>query len=260
MRITTCSFLALGLTAAACGSDPQYIPAPGAIEVGADTGDPQMPPSTSGTASLTLPIEPESEDDRVAREARQTALGVELAYVRLGDLDVSIEWTIKNLDDSPGEATVKVDGGNQFFYYVPLNFVVDPEEDEEPPSLAGGIPMQIAANGTLSGVLREDQLREASLDLEAISRGMINPFAAIFNVNEADPTVLVGGVAVPQDAVSEMIRYDITLQANRHMILEYTIRVRDQRGILHEELLSAPVEEIVEFAPAEYIPPPPPPE
>ena len=138
--------------------------------------------------------------------------------------------------------------------------VVDPEEDEEPPSLAGGIPMQVAANGTLSGVLREDQLREASLDLEAISRGMINPFAAIFNVNEADPTVLVGGVAVPQDAVSEMIRYDITLQANRHMILEYTIRVRDQRGILHEELLSAPVEEIVEFAPAEYIPPPPPPE
>ena len=45
------------------------------------------------------------------------------------DLDVSIEWTINNHDDSPGEATVKVDGGNQFFYYVPLNFVVDHDED-----------------------------------------------------------------------------------------------------------------------------------
>ncbi len=245
-------------TGAACATDPQYIPAPTAIEVGVDTGDPTMPPATTATATMTLPVVPETMEDQVAREARATALGVELAYVRVGDVDVSIEWTIKNLAMADGMASVKVDGGNQFFYYVPANFVFDPDEDEVPPSLAGGIPMTVPAGGTISGVIREDALREASIDLEAISRGLVNPFAAIFNVNEDDPTVPVGAVAVPQDAVSQMIRYDITLTADQHMVLEYALRVRDQRGILHDELAAAPAEELVVFAPAEYVPPPPP--
>ena len=248
------------VAAAACTSDPRYLPAPTAIEVGVDTGDPTMPPATTATASMTLPIVPETMADQAAREARQTALGAELAYVRVGDLDVSIEWTVKNLAATAGEFRVKLDGGNQFFYYVPANFIVDPR-DPPPPSLAGGIPMTIAANGTVSGVLREDTLREASLDLEAITRGELSPFAAIFNVNEDDATVPIApmaALAIPQDAVSQMIRYDVTLEANQHMILEYAVRVRDQRGILHDELMAAPAAEIVAFAPAEYVPPPPP--
>ena len=52
---------------------------------------------------------------------------------------------------------------------------------------AHGIPMAVPAGGTISGVLREDALREASIDLEAITRGELNPFAAIYNVNENDP-------------------------------------------------------------------------
>jgi len=248
------------VAAAACTSDPRYLPAPTAIEVGVDTGDPTMPPATTATASMTLPIVPETMADQAAREARQTALGAELAYVRVGDLDVSIEWTVKNLAATAGEFRVKLDGGNQFFYYVPANFIVDPR-DPPPPSLAGGIPMTIAANGTVSGVLREDTLREASLDLEAITRGELSPFAAIFNVNEDDATVPIApmaALAIPQDAVSQMIRYDVTLEANQHMILEYAVRVRDQRGILHDELMAAPAAEVVAFAPAEYVPPPPP--
>jgi len=248
------------VAAAACTSDPRYLPAPTAIEVGVDTGDPTMPPATTATASMTLPIVPETMADQDAREARQTALGAELAYVRVGDLDVSIEWTVKNLAATAGQFRVKLDGGNQFFYYLPANFIVDPR-DPPPPSLAGGIPMTIAANGTVSGVLREDTLREASLDLEAITRGELSPFAAIFNVNEDDATVPIApmaALAIPQDAVSQMIRFDVTLEADQHMILEYAVRVRDQRGILHDELMAAPAAEVVAFAPAEYVPPPPP--
>jgi hypothetical protein len=254
-RIAACSLV---VAAAACATDPRYLPAPTSIEVGADSGDPMVPPSTTATATFMLPITPETMADQVEREALATTLGVELAYVRLGDLDVSIEWTLKNLSQSEATAKIGVDGGNQFFYYVPANFVVDPDDDETPPSLAGGIPMRIPGGGVRSGVFREDQLREASLDLEAITRGMLNPFAAVFNINEADPTVLVGGVAIPQDAVSQMIRYDLTLTASAHMVLEYSLRVRDQRGLLHDELMAAPAEEIVAWAPAEYVPPPPP--
>lgn len=258
MRAIALACLGL-LGAAACANDPEYLPGPTAIEVGATPTDPTMEPSTTATASLTLPIKPETMADQMAREARQAALGVDLAYVRVGDLDVSVEWTVKNLAMTEGQAKVKVDGGNQFFYYVPLDFQFDPR-DPVPPSLAGGIPMRVPAGGSISGVIREDAMREASLDLEAITRGMLSPYAAILNVNEADPTVMVGGVAIPQDAVSQMVRFDITLEANQHMVLEYTVRVRDQRGLLHQDLLAAPAAEIVTFAPAEYIPPPPPPE
>lgn len=243
----------------ACAADPEYLPGPTAIEVGQTPTDPTMEPSTTATASLTLPVKPETMADQLEREALQTKLGVDLAYVRLGDLDVSIEWTVKNLAMTEGQAKVKVDGGNQFFYYVPLDFQFDPR-DPPPPSLAGGIPMRVPAGGAISGVIREDAMREASIDLEAITRGMVAPYAAILNNNEDDPTVLVGGIAIPQDAVSQIVRFDVTLEANQHMVLEYTVRVRDQRGLLHRDLMAAPTDEVVQFAPAEYIPPPPPPE
>lgn len=242
----------LVVTAAACGTDPQYVPGPAGIEVGAD------PMVTSATATIDLPIKPETMAQAEARAAEEMRIGAPLTYVQLGDLDVSIEWTIKNLTDQDGTARIKVNGGNELFYYVPTNFVVDPDEDEEPPPLSGDIPIIVAAGGQVGGVFREDQLREASLDLEAITRGMVTPFAALLTVNEEDPGVTIGGVAVPQDALAGMVRFDITLEANRHMILEYGLRIRDHRDLLHSEGLAAPVEELVAFNPAEFVPPPPP--
>lgn len=246
--------LGAALAAAACASDPQYVPAPVGIEVGAD---PMAPRSASAT--LTLPIRTETMADAAARAAEETRLGVPLAYVQIGDLEVSIEWTIKSLMDRDAQARIMVNGGNQFFYYVPARFVIDPEEEEEPPPLLGDRPITVPAGGTRSGVFREDQLREASIDLEAITRGMVNPFAAVFNVDEEDPSVLVTGVPVPIDALAQLVRVDLTFEAEGHMVLEYGLRVRAERDILHRELLAAPVDELQPFMPAEFVPPPPPP-
>jgi hypothetical protein len=52
-----------------------------------------------------------------------------------------------------------------------------------------------------------------------------------------------------------MVRFDIILRANTHMVLEYGIRVRDDRGILHDELLDAPPEELTGFNPIAIQPP-----
>ena len=60
MRLTLATASVSLVAAAACTSDPRYLPAPTAIEVGVDTGDPTMPPATTATASMTLPIVPES--------------------------------------------------------------------------------------------------------------------------------------------------------------------------------------------------------
>jgi len=238
----------LVVCAAACGTDPQYLPAPTGVEVGVD------PEVDVATAMLFLPIKPESAEDLAERTAEEARLGVPLTYVQIGDFDVSIEWTLKNLTPDPGTARVSINGGNELFFYVPLNFVVDPDEDETPPPLAGGIPMIIAGGATRSGVFREDQLREASIDLDAITRGLINPFAAMLTVNEADPGVTIGGVLVPVDDLAQMVRFDVTLEADRHMVLEYGLRLRSHRDILHDKLLAAPAGELVTFEPAEFVP------
>lgn len=241
----------------ACAADPQYIPGPSSIEVGIEGTD-----VFTGSVVVDLPVRPETMEDAEERVALATELGIDagmLAYVRNGDFDVSIEWTIKNLAGSEGEARIKVNGGNEFWYYVPTEFVVDPEEDEEPPPLMGDVPLRIAESGTRSGVFREDQIHEAAVDLEQITRAMVNPFAALLTVNEEDPGVAVGGVLVPLEHVPQMIRFEVVFEADRHMVLEYGIRVRDHRDILHDHGLAAPAGEIVTWNPAMFVPPPPPP-
>jgi hypothetical protein len=99
-----------------------------AVEVGIEGQD-----VFTGTATITLPIEIEKTQDATDRAMRAATLGVEVPYVRIGDLEVSIEWTIKNLSTSPGQARILVDGGNEYFFYVPSDFVFDPQEDELPP-------------------------------------------------------------------------------------------------------------------------------
>jgi hypothetical protein len=239
-----------------CTEDPQYLQPAQALEVG-------VPDSmvNTATAQIVLPIRIELEDEAAERAELAAELGVEVPYVRMDDLSISIEWTIKNLEDTAGTARIMVNGGNEWFYYVPNVFVVDPEEDEEPPPLMGDIPLEIPAGGTRNGVFREDQLIEAAIDLELITRGALNPFAAVLQAHKntveiADPA---GGAVIPREAFAHLVQYDLAFTANRHMVLEYTVRVRDHRrpGLLHDELMAADPGELTGFAPAMFTPPPP---
>jgi hypothetical protein len=258
-RMRTRSLIIAGCCAGAlagCTDDPQYLQPQQALEVG-------VPDSmvTTATAQIVLPIRVELEEEGTERAELAAELGVEVPYVRLDDLSVSIEWSIKNLEEVDGTARIMVNGGNEYFYYVPNVFVVDPEEDEEPPPLMGDIPLVIPAGGIRTGVFREDQLLEAAIDLELITRGATNPFAAVLQIHE-DTTEIVdpgGGPAVPREAFAHLVLLDLAFTANRHMVLEYTVRVRDHRrpGLLHAELLDADPGELTGFAPAMFTPPPP---
>ncbi|HVV88636.1 MAG TPA: hypothetical protein VHE35_36580 [Kofleriaceae bacterium] len=243
------------LPVAACGSDPQYLSAPAPIEV--DTG---AMDANTGTMSVTLPIELESNADRMARDSLSAQLGAAVPYVKLGDLDLEIEWTVKNLSGNPGQARISLTGANELNAYVPIAFVVNPREDQEPPPLAGNIPIDVGASAVVNGVFREDQLHEAAIDVEQITRGGVNPFAAILTHNEDDPsvTILPEGVAMPIADLAGLVRLDVTFAADQHMVLEWTVRLRDHRGIVHPDLADAPADELTPFAPADYAPPPPP--
>ncbi len=259
----------LAVNAAACSEDPQYVQPPVGIEVGtgADEG--------IGTATLSLPFDLETLRDPmgdVVREREELAASLmidvgEVSEIRLDHLSISVEWTIKNLADVEGQARVHMNGGNERFFYNPINFiVVDESGDEEatPPPLAGDIPLRVPALGTLSGVFREDQVREAAIDLELITRGGSSAFAALLSIHEdvkstadlaPDPNnPTPPTVAVPIEAFGHMVQFDMLFESNQHMVLEYAIRVRDHRGLLHDELLAAPAEETMVFMPAEFIP------
>lgn len=245
----------------ACTNSPSYLEPRQALEVGI-LPDPANPEELLGEAiaTTTLPIRLETPEEQMARAARMTELGVEVPVVGIDDLDIAIEWTVKNLSDVDAEARILINGGNELFAYVPVNFVIDPEEDEEPPPLLGNVPILVPAQGTVSGVFREDQVREAAVDLELITRGVTNPFAALLQYhNEVRELTDANGLTVPLDAFGHLVQYNFIFRGDQHLVLEYEIRVRDEAEILHERLLDAPAGEQIAFNPMIYVPPPPPP-
>ena len=255
--LRTLSLCLLGLVA--CTNSPSYLEPREALEVGI-LPDPANPNETvdEATATISLPVRQETMDEQMERAARMAALGgVDVPVARLDQLDIAIEWTIKNLSNDEATARILINGSNELFTYVPAAFVVDPDEDQEPPPLLGNVPITVPAQGTLSGVFREEQVREAAVDLELITRGQSNPFAALLQFYDQQPLVDTAGRTVPPSAFGHLVQYDLIFRGNQHMVLEYTIRIRDEAGILHELLLDAPAGELITFMPMAYAPPPP---
>lgn len=242
---------AVSLLALGCTDDPVYVQAPAAIEVTDTAG--------TNTGSLLLPIRLEKPDEMERRAAAATELGVMVPFVTRDDLELEVEWTVKNLSDMDGVARVQMNGANEWFSYNPAVFVVG-EDENSPPPLAGDVPLEIAAGDEVSGVFREDELAEAALDIELITRGGITPFTAVLNNQEDLDEFDAGGVPVPEGAWAALVRIDMILIANQHMVLEYAVRARDHRDppLLHDDLMAAPPEELQPLAPAEFAPATPP--
>jgi hypothetical protein len=261
-----------------CTNDPVYLTSPNNMEAGMDDG---MGNTVVAKSSLMLPIKPESSADLRADMALANRLGggIMVPYVKLDDLDIEVEYTIKNLDGMPGKAKVELNGANEFFVFDPSQIVIgDPQEAPPTPGLAGDIPIDIPANGVYSDVFREDQLVEAAFDLDQVTRGNVNPFAAMLTVNKNqqsfqpmstpmymnpvcqqnpdDPTCVQTPVGnpVPRSAMAGIIRIDLVFKPDHHMVLDYTVRVRDHRNLLHDKGLAAPPNQIVMFMPATYAP------
>ncbi len=254
-------FLVLAL---GCANDPVYIPSPTNLEAGVDA-DGEL---SVGRSQLALPIDLETAADAATRAARTATLGVDVPYVKLGDVEVSVEWVIKNLEAMDGDALIQLNGANELFEYNP-DLIVLSDDDEAPPTpgLDGDIPIHIPANGLVSGLFREDQVREASIDLDQITRGNVNPFRALLTVSKNveffqpltayDPAMpevaqVPTGEPIPREAFRQLIRFDLVFKPTRHMVLEYTVRVRDVRGIVNAQLLDAPPGELQVFAPQPF--------
>lgn len=255
-----------------CANDPAYFQGPATLEAGVDDG---MGGTSQDTAQLMLPIKNETQADASARAARADKLGVMVPYVKADDLDIEVEYTIHNLDAMPGQVKIQLNGANEFFVYDPTVIVLNPADDEAPPTppLQGDIPIDVPAMGSVDGVFREDQVMEAAIDCDEVTRGHVNPFAANLKINKNDqsfqpltayvPPAVVGqdpppqtpdGPVVPREAFASLIRIDLVFKPDHHMTMDYVVRVRDHRGILHDKGLAAPMGEVTQFMPAVYAP------
>ncbi|HUO66871.1 MAG TPA: hypothetical protein VMV37_04995 [Gammaproteobacteria bacterium] len=172
----------------ACANDPIYLNGSSSMEAGQDDGT-GMP--VVAKQSLMLPIKPETKTDAAARAKLAASLGVMVPYVKVGDIDVEIEYTITNLDTNPGQAFIDLNGANEYYIYDPSMLNYTPPGSDDPivtPPLAGNIPIDMEASGTYSGVFREDQYETASIDLDEVTQGNYNPYTAILNIAKNEPS------------------------------------------------------------------------
>jgi hypothetical protein len=265
------------LVAAACTNEPQYVPCapmgPAAMDVCSLETDGSIEDGVKG--SVHIPIKPE-DDWKLADRQKRTQLqaevmaGIEVPIYRLEHYDISVEWTVKNLSNSMSQFRVDLNGANEAFTYDPSLIILDPTDDEAPPTppLAGNIPIDIGPGATMSGTFREDQLVEAAIDCDQVTRGNVNPFRATLTTSRHDDqfqpvtpydyVTMTGGEptgpAVPSIAWRQLVRIDIVFKPQAHMKLDYTVRVREHTEVIHEMGLNAPTGEIVVLDPAPYVP------
>ena len=272
-------FLVLGAgSLTACTNEPQYVPC---APMGAAMNDKcvidadAMTMEPDNVASLHVPIKPDAmwrARDRDKRMEIQETVdpAVVVPVYRLEHYDLSVEWRVTNLESSPGQFRVDLNGANEEFTYDPLALMPPDPEDPPAPPLAGNIPYDIGPNGTVSGVFREDQLLEAAIDLDQITRGNVHPFAATLTVSknaesfqpltmrEYDPVTgettpgMPTGPVIPREAFRQLVRVDMTFHPDRHMQLEFELRVREHTEVIHEEGLNAPAGELNLLDPAVY--------
>ncbi len=259
VRSSLLSCAVLAVVAAGCADNPTYFnPESPVLEVNAGGG------AAAAMATIPLPIRLETQDEEDERTERTTSLGLpegSIPYVKLADMTISVEWTLRNLDDAPGIARVDMNGANEWFRFVPELFDLDEDEEDvqPPPPLVDGAPLQIGPNETRSGVIREDNVREAAIDLELMSRAGMDVIVALLNVNEDTEvfTDTVSGAEITEDLFAGLVEVDMRFSATTHMVLEYSIRIRDHRGLLHDDLGAANAAELAVFDIVDLAPPAP---
>lgn len=224
------------LALAACGcNNPTFLTEKAPVETAASrTGN-------VGSDLYVLPVRQPTQKERqfLATLQQKLMLPDPVPWAQARDFDIEIEYSIKNLDAMQVTAFAYLDGGNEFGDYLPNQYINpnDPNQQTPPPHLVASEPFQIGPGAVITGVFREDDLQESALNLEAITRypsaagGLrATPFMVILNRSNVSS---IGRDGVPPgDITPAHVRYQLTVAADGHVVLDYTVRVRDHNGKL----------------------------
>jgi hypothetical protein len=227
--------LTLALGAVACSDDPVYLQSvPPALEFAPNNDPDAMPPAP---LDVTVPMALPTPDDDAERMSIATKLGLQpdqVPTLRRDDTDLELEWQLENAGTKDVVASLAVNGANEFYRYDPSMIMVG-EEQDAPPPLMGGRPIMIPAGGSTTGVFREDDLREAAQDLDAMSRAGYNyTKALITRWSTPDISGGMGGMldVISSEAIPLLLDLQVMVNSNSPLRLTVTLRVRDRTGRL----------------------------
>jgi hypothetical protein len=224
-------YFAVVLSLSACNT-PSYLNQHRPLETMAD---PMGGGFATDTDLYVLPVRRPNQDERKQLQDDQRARGLMMPVPWVGtrDFALQIEYSVKNLEDHTVTAYFSANGGNEFGDYDPnlyIDMAANAEDQTPPPALLGGSPIVLQKNQTYEGVFREDQISEASLDLEAITRYpangdvMATPFMVIAHDSTASK---IGLESIPAKDVTPLwVRYQLNLSADGHVVCDYNVRVR----------------------------------
>ncbi len=231
----------LALTSAlGCNAQPAYYAGFAPLEIrDADLADEEAAHPVIGAwtqAEYWLDYRAPAPDELADLQPEGADPAQMVPWIRREDLDISVQYRLVNESDAPLRAWVLLDGATEFFDWNPVaSYGMAGGEDANEiafPSLLGFFPMDLDPGEVRTGEFREDDLSEAMLDLDVMTRFCGGPLALIYNRHEVDP---IGMDQVPPDATFAglgMIR--LTLGANAPATLTYTIRVRDEAEVLFD--------------------------
>jgi predicted small lipoprotein YifL len=257
MTLATASVLA-----GACGTNaPTYFPGSSTLEVDGS--------GTEVIQTLQLPFRPPTTSEEQARQKLSGELGYEVPWLREDRVHVEIRFTITGLPDADrdndkdptndkGSFSLNVDGASEFVRYDAAAVAAAFEAaDLDVPAIHGLYQVlppvdgrRLGAGDVYQNTVREDDLREMALDLDAMGRWMAPNFPAVLLYrSEKDPNDLHAEYQLlPPDpansgaptSTTKVIRpalWELTLRfnANHAMRCEFLVRVRDDEGRLWED-------------------------
>lgn len=153
-----------------------------------------------------------------------------LPFVQRDDIAVQIDWTLSNLADVSVTATVQVNAINEFHEYQPGIQVVDDELVVDFSNWERSI--RLAPGERRTGTIREEELDEAAVDLATVVNGAPNANQIVFFENQSAHDRRAQ-MFIP-DVVPALtgVRVGLRSTAAQPLLLELTVRVRDERQIL----------------------------
>jgi len=234
-KLHFCFSMVMVCSGAACDiNTPTYIEPDKTIEIG--TND-----VYNATESVNIKYRAPTQNERESLQTRSKELGYQVPWIDRERVSISIDYTVTNLSDKPGVATVLVDGANQFTSYdsaavamalqmAAMMMMIQVEEEMYVPSLIKTVPIKVPARGQVSGTIREDDFEEALLDLDALGRWS-GPYQVVL-YHDSDRSNM-GLEKVPANLVlPQLQKLMVTLRGDQRMRLEFLVRVRDERGVL----------------------------
>ena len=234
--------LALSCIAALGCNNPIFLREPRVLET-TPHPDPTIQGYVADSALFILPVRRPSVEEiqLLTTEAQARMLTAPIPWAAARDFEIEIEYTIQNLEAQTVQALFFLNGGNEFGDYLPALYRSPDLQSPDPPPLLGNTPIVLESHATHSGIFREDEIREASIDLEAIVRFPLNdpfvtPFVVIAHLSSVSPDGLDNIPA--SDVTPEMARFRFTLESEGHVKADYVVRVRDHGGKLDRGDLS----------------------